>query len=325
MSLTPLGPGLEFDIIRRILKGASEPRDPVALGAGDDCALIQVDDGYLAVSVDLSVEEGHFLSTWGDPGLIGGRATRAALSDLAAMAAEPLAILLSVNVPAAAAGDLAEEVGRGCRAAAEALGASVIGGDVSRAGGLLCVDIVALGTVREPLLRSGARAGDGVWVTGTLGAAGAAVRAWKSGGACRDEWRERFWTPVPRIKEARWLAERGVAAAIDISDGLVADCAHLAAASGVGIELDWEAVPTAGDVDAELAMSAGEDFELIVVAAGGILESEASDEFRDRFGIPLTRVGRCVVGAGVRVFHGGEEVPVACAGFDHFGGRGESG
>ncbi len=318
MSSTPLGPGAEFDIIRRILEGAAPAAPDVVLGTGDDCALIRSGDAYLALTVDLSVEEVHFRSAWGSPQAIGGRAVRAAVSDLAAMAADPLAVLVSLNVPAGSGAELAEQVGEGCRAAAEELGASLIGGDLSRGGPGLALDVAALGRVSEPLLRSGVRPGDELWVTGRLGAAAAAVRAWKAGEAVPDEWRERFWRPEPRLAEARWLAERGASAGIDLSDGLVADAGHLAAASGVGIELDSQEVPAAPGVEAGLALAGGEDYELLVAAQDGIFSPELTTEFQHVFGVPLTRVGRAVAGVGVRVFRDGAEIVLDASGHDHF-------
>jgi len=318
VSLTPLGPGSEFDLIRRVLAGGA-PADPqVALSAGDDCALIQAGEGYLALTTDLSVEGAHFLPDWGTPELVGRRAVLAALSDLAAMAAEPFAVLVSLNVPAGAGPELVEQVGLACRNAAEEHGAALIGGDLSRGGAQLALDVAAVGRVERPLLRSGVRPGDELWVTGALGSAAAAVIAWKAGGTVRDEWRQRFWALEPRVREARWLAERGASAGIDLSDGLIADAGHLAAASGVGIELDWAATPASESVDIQLALSGGEDYELLVALPGGILGPEAISEFRHAFGLPLTRVGRAVVGSGVRVFRDGEPVELAAVGFDHF-------
>jgi thiamine-monophosphate kinase len=320
VSSTPLGPGAEFDVIRSVLRDATAPGAMVALGAGDDCALLRSGDAYLAVTVDLFVEGVHFMSSWGCAEEIGGRAARAAISDLAAMAAEPAAILVSLSAPAGEGPELAERIGAGCRDAAEALDASLIGGDLSRGGPGLALDVAAVGYVEEPLLRSGARPGDEIWVTGRLGAAAAAVGAWKAGLSVADEWRERFWNPTPRVREARWLAERGASAAIDLSDGLLADAGHIAAASGVGLEIDYEAVPAASGVHAEAALGGGEDYELLVAVPDGILSAEATTEFERAFAIPLTRVGRAVSGTGVRVFRDGVEVQVASRGFDHFMG-----
>jgi thiamine-monophosphate kinase len=316
---TPLGPGSEFDIIRRILKDAASPGPQVALASGDDCALINKGDGgYLAVSVDLSVQDAHFVIEWGTPELIGERAVRAAHSDVAAMAAQPFGTLVSLNVPGKSGPSLAERVAIGCRAAAEQLGAPLIGGDLSHGGASLVVDVVALGVVEKPLLRSGARPGDEIWVTGELGAAAAAVRAWKAGESPTNRWRRAFWEPGSRIGEAVFLAEAGASAAIDLSDGLLADAAHIAAASGVGIEIDWDAVPAAENVETELALAGGEDYELLVAVPGGILNDEKIADFASFFGIPLSRVGRTVSGSGVRVFRDDAEVELDSMGFDHF-------
>lgn len=318
MSSTPLGPGAEFDLIRRILKDASPPGFPVTLAAGDDCALIDAGEKYLALTVDMSVEGVHFLAAWGDRERAGRRAVLAAISDLAAMGAEPLAILVSLAVPGEEGAGAAESVGRACRVAAEEMGAALIGGDVSRGGASLVVDVTALGEVSEPLLRSGARPGDDLFVTGRLGAAGAAVLAWRQDREPASGWVERFWNPLPRIREAVWLRERGARAAIDLSDGLVADAGHVAAASGVAAELDWEAVPAAEGVETSVALSGGEDYELLVAFPAGILNAAEISDFERTFDLPLTRVGRVVSGSGVRVFRDGEEVRLSASGFDHF-------
>lgn len=319
MSLTPLGPGAEFDVIRRILKDAASSAPPVAVGPGDDCALIEsTGDRCLAVSVDLTVEGVHFQRSWGSEDQVGGRAVRVALSDLAAMAAEPLAVLVAVSVPDAQAARVAEAVGLGCRRAAEEFGVPLVGGDLTRGAAEVGVYVAALGWVAQPLLRSGARPGDELWVTGELGAAGAAVRAWTSASAPDEAWCDRFWRPQPRLAAARWLRDNGAVAAIDLSDGLLADAGHIAAASGVALEIDFRALPVGPGVEAELALSGGEDYELLVTFPRGILGKDSVSAFRETFGIPLTRVGRAAVGTGVRVCCDGEELQLASGGFDHF-------
>lgn len=319
MSSIPLGPGAEFDIIRRILEDAAPPGPEVALASGDDCALLRAEDfRYLAITVDLTVQDAHFLLDWGTPELVGGRAVRASVSDLAAMAAEPLGVLVALNVPAEAEPELAEQVGAGCLSACTSLGAPLIGGDLSRGGSALALDVAALGMVERPLLRSGAGQGDELWVTGQLGAAAAAVGAWKTGDPVPEEWSERFWRPRPRLVEARWLSEHGASAGIDLSDGLVADAGHIAAASDLRIEIDWEQVPAAAGVESELALTGGEDYELLVAVPDGIFGAEQVSEFERTFGIPLTRVGRAVKGVGVRVFRDGQKVSLDSSGHDHF-------
>lgn len=318
MSLTPLGRGAEFDIIRRIMEDAAPAGSQVALGAGDDCALIESAGGYVALSVDLSVEGVHFLREWATPDLIGERAVRAAVSDLAAMAAEPRVAMVALSLPQDEGAELAEELGSSCRRAAESLGLSLVGGDLSRGGTALVIDVAVIGSVATPLLRSGARPGDELWVTGSLGGAEAAVRAWKAGRPVEDAWARSFWQPNPRVGEARWLLARGASAGIDISDGLVADAGHISAASGVGIELELGLVPGAPGVDARAALTGGEDYELLVAVPHGILGAGAVSEFQQHLATPLTRVGRVVAGSGVRVYGDGEEVQINARGYDHF-------
>lgn len=318
MDAPHLGPGREFDLIREMLADVAAAGPDVALAGGDDCALVRAGDRLLALSLDLSIEGVHFRRDWGEPEQIGGRAVRAAASDLAAMAAAPVGVLVALGLPAGAGRDLAIPLARGAREAAESLDLTLLGGDLSRGGTVLMIDVTAVGSVERPLLRSGVRPGDELWVTGRLGAAAAAVTAWNSGRTPTAVQRERFWRPMPRLKEARWLADRGAAAAIDLSDGLAGDAGHLAAASGVAIELDSVAVPRAEGVDLEAALSGGEDYELLVAVPVGRLNAAEVTEFQDRFGALLTRVGRAVVGEGVRVFTDGDELRLARAGYDHF-------
>ena len=172
------------------------------------------------------------------------------------------------------------------------------------------VDVCAIGTVTgAPLLRSGARSGDELWLTGQLGGPFVALAAWNAGTEPDAMARERFTRPVPRIAEAHWLRERGARALIDVSDGLVPDAGHLAAASGVGWTIDADAIPlhpAAETVD--IALAGGEEYELLAAFPPGLGEKDAG-AFATRFGIPLTRVGRadqaegvCLVRDGTRVW-----------------------
>ncbi|TVP42347.1 MAG: thiamine-phosphate kinase [Gemmatimonadales bacterium] len=323
---TPLGPGAEFDRIRGFLDGLSEAPG-VRVGPGDDGAVLE--DGTV-LSSDLSIEGTHFRLDWVSPEEAGYRATAAALSDLAAMAARPLGVLVSVAVPAP--GTLSAPIMAGVRAAAAAAGAPLLGGDLTRSPGPAVVDVMVVGRADPPLLRSGARPGDELWVTGTLGAAAAALEAWGAGRTPDPRARYAFCRPVPRIEEARWLVrEAGARAGLDLSDGIAGDAAHLAAASGVGIELDAEALLQVahrlpGETgDAALgaalrrALHGGEDFELLVVLPPG--EGEARvEEFRRRFDLPLSPVGQVGVGHGVRLRPrgGAPPQPLSAGGWDHF-------
>jgi thiamine-monophosphate kinase len=285
---TPLGPGAEFDAIRALLERWGDR----AAGVGDDAATFAVPRGEsIVASVDASIEGRHFKRDWLAPREIGYRAVTAALSDLAAMAARPLGVLIALALPAhwqADVGAIADGIGEAVSGAKTV----IRGGNISAASEL-SITTTVFGTAFAPLARSGANPGDRIYVTGTLGAPAAALRLIEAG---RDPgtFRDRLVRPSARIAEARWLADRGASAAIDISDGLVADLRHLAAASRSSISIDATRVPLAAGVDTEAALASGEEYELIVAAPPG-LDTAA---FESRFGIPLTEIG--AVGDGTR-------------------------
>jgi thiamine-monophosphate kinase len=296
-SHTPLGPGAEFDRIRRALARLG----PNASGAGDDCAFIEVGAERLALSCDLTIEGTHFRAGWLAPVELGWRATAAALSDLAAVAARPLGVLTSVAVPAEWPEEHFADLMEGVGQAAKAAGAAVWGGDLVRAERVV-VDVMVAGRLEgEPVRRSGARVGDELWITGLLGGPFRAVAAWNAGTEPEATARARFARPVPRVREALWLKERGARAMIDVSDGLLADAGHLAAASGVGMAIDPDLVPLhpAAEV-VEEALAGGEEYELLVALPPGAGAS-AAQAFRAAFDLPLTRVGVVEPGAGVQV------------------------
>lgn len=324
-----LGPGAEFDLIRKFLPHAPRlGRDDVRVGPGDDCAVV-LGDG-IALSVDMSIEGVHFRRDWLDPHHIGCRAASAALSDLAAMAARPIGVMVSLAVPDADADEFAVRLMDGVRDAVERVGGVVLGGDLTRSPGPVALDFATVGECRDPVLRSGASAGDELWVTGELGAAAVSIARLLRGEAPHPEAWNRFSCPTPRIPEARWLHERGVPRAmIDLSDGLAGDAAHLAAASSVAVLLDYDALPIhpavlADTVDGEDAhhyvLSGGEDYELCFAAAAGGLTEDLADEFEREFGTRLTRVGRIEAGEGIfRTGNHGEREPIDITGFQHFG------
>ena len=323
-----LAPGGEFDLIRRFLPHAPRlGREDVRVGPGDDCAVV-VGDG-IALSVDLSVEGTHFTREWLSPHEIGCRAASAALSDLAAMAARPIGVLVSLAVAETDADEFAVHVMEGVHDAVERVGGVVLGGDLTRSPGPVVVDLTVIGESKTPVLRSGSRVGDEVWVTGDLGAAAITVARLMRGEAPNPSAVGRFSCPIPRVYEARWLQERGVPRAmIDLSDGLLGDAAHLAAAGGVAIVLDRDSLPihpaviedtASPDTAVSFAVSGGEDYELCFCAAPGALERHR-DAFEDEFGVPLTCVGVVEEGDGVwwRTEKGGRK-PAEGGGFQHFG------
>ena len=182
----------EFDLIRDLLaKANARPATDadagsestgwggVTLGAGDDAAVLEV--GPVAVSTDLTVEDVHFRRNWVTFAEVGRRAVTAAASDLAAMAAAPVAVLISLAVAPQEAEAVLSELGTGIRAALGELGAPLVGGDLAASPGPVMMDVTVVGEAKEPVTRSGSRPGDEVWVTGLLGGSAGAVRAWREG------------------------------------------------------------------------------------------------------------------------------------------------
>jgi thiamine-monophosphate kinase len=323
-SRTPLGPGAEFDLIRTLM-GSDEPLPPgVEVGPGDDALVLE---GGWVISVDLTVEEIHYRREWVDAEEVGYRATAAALSDLAAMAAGPVGVLLSLALSKEEIREQAPVLQRGAARACRREGVAVLGGDVTTTPGPSVIDVVAMGRTSSPVGRAGSRPGDEVWVTGRLGASAGAVLLWERGEEPPEALRKAFVLPEPRIREARWLAERvSLHGLIDLSDGLAGDAGHLAAAGRVGIVLLEEAVPVHAGVMGVvsgseqalgLALTGGEDYEICFTVGPGGLD-EHVDGFRKTFGLSLTRVGRVEEGEGIVLEDPtGRRRPLPSGGFSH--------
>lgn len=305
---TPLRDAGEFDLVRRML----ERWKSTAHDIGDDAAIIFAAGTSLVASTDVSVENVHFRRSWLTPREIGYRATAAALSDLAAMAAEPLGILVALTLPDAWRDEL-DKLADGIGEAADLASALIVGGDLSQ-GRDLSLAITVLGSAARPLRRSGARPGDRVYVTGRLGSVAAALSALEAERKPAREDRARFAHPVARIREALWLAQHGATSAIDISDGLAADLAHVAAASGVAVSINLDRIPVVAGVTTRQAAGSGEEYELAVTSSSP-LDTHA---FTSEFGLALTEVGAVEAGRPVvRVFDHG--APIATpAGYLHF-------
>jgi thiamine-monophosphate kinase len=301
-------------------------------GTGDDAAVVRARP--LAVtSVDAMVEGVHFrlAEGWASPREVGRRALAGALSDLAAMGADPGEVYMVLGLPAAFAERDALELVRAGRELATRCGALLVGGDVVAAP-VLTVAVTAVGWAERPqelVGRDGARAGDLVGVTGALGAAGAALavlegRAAPAGAAAAAL--ERAASPLPRLAEGRSLAGAGVHAMIDLSDGLAADAAHLAHASGVRLHLELAHLPIAegvaevarelGEPPWRLAAGGGEDYELCfcIEAAG---RERAERALAAAGGAAVTWVGRVEDGEPGLTLSDERGDHVAVDGFEH--------
>ena len=317
----------EFDLIARYF---TRPVRRNPLGVGDDCALLRPAPGMeLAVSTDLLLEGRHFLSTV-DPRALGHKSLAVNLSDLAACGAQPLAFTLSLALPQVNEAWLAG-FAEGLFALVEAHDCELVGGDTTR--GPLTIGITVFGEVPagQALLRSGARAGDDVWVSGTLGDARLALEAFRGTVALPQDIfaaaRERMDRPQPRV--ALGLALRGIASsAIDISDGLAGDLGHVLQRSGVGAVLETACAPRllaaaraglalpAAQVE-DLVFAGGDDYELAFTATPqhrGAVEAAAAQA-----ATPVLRIGRIEAQPGLRLVDGqGHAVTRRFAGFDHF-------
>lgn len=316
----PLG---EFDLIakyftRRVTRAA--------LGVGDDCALLAPAPGtQLAVSSDMLVEGRHFLSTVA-PDRLGHKALAVNLSDLAACGATPVAFSLALAMPRVDERFL-EGFARGLLALADAHGCELIGGDTTQGPLNLCITVFGEVPQGQALLRSGARAGDDLYVSGTLGDARLALEVFRGtvalDGAAFERVRVAMEQPQPRI--ALGLALRGVASsAIDLSDGLLGDLAHVLQRSGVGAELQVDAVPRSAVLGAlpealqrECTLAGGDDYELLFSAAPGAAARVAAAARAAQ--VPVTRIGRLSAAAGLRLIdRDGRPVAHTFGSFDHF-------
>ncbi len=268
----------ELELLRHIYS-ASAPRSPrVRLGPGDDMAEAELDGRTVLASVDQVVGGRHFDPARTPVRLVGRKAVARSLSDIAAMAAKPVASLAAVTLPEGFGHDRATELFDAMRETAEHYGCPLIGGDIAIAAAptLVCsVTVLAEPGPAGTITRGGARAGDLVFVTGRLG------------GALGPDGLGRHLTFEPRMREALLLAERlgnRLHAMIDLSDGLGVDAGHIAECSGVEIAIDADRIPCAPGIDWRRAAGDGEDYELCFAAIG--------DVPGDLDGLPITRIGR---------------------------------
>jgi thiamine-monophosphate kinase len=329
-------PGVgEFDLIRRHFQRPAHPQAPgVALGIGDDCALLVPEPGHtLAVSTDMLVEGRHFLAG-ADPTHLGHKALAVNLSDLAAMGARPLGFTLALALPEANEHWLAA-FAQGLFALADAHACPLVGGDTTRGPLNLCITVFGQLAPGQALRRSAARPDDDIYLSGRTGEARLALAlllqepwAVQACGAQaleqHPQLQQRLDQPTPRLALGRALA--GVAhAAIDVSDGLAADLGHILAASGVGAELDLSALPLAEGLQPLTAarrlqclLNGGDDYELVFTAAPQHRATVATAA--QTSATPVSRIGRITQSPGLRALHpDGSSHSIEAQGFDHFG------
>lgn len=314
----------EFEIIARYFSRPTSDPD-VTLGVGDDAAVLKV-DGHLAVTVDTLVAGVHVPDGMA-PHLLGYRLLAVNLSDLAAMGASPRWCTLALTLPGADELWL-DGFSRGLFELAERYGVSLVGGNLTR--GPLALTLQLMGSV-EPenlLTRGGGHVGDDVYVTGTLGdsAAGIALileRGEAPQGSAAAALKERFYRPVPRVGAGRKLGPLATAA-IDVSDGLLADLGHICKASGCGAAIDVERVPLSAELLSLFppqealahALGGGDDYELCFTAPPS--RAEEVEAALEAAGVPVRRIGQLVAGQTVVCRRDGEPYTPPVRGYRHF-------
>ena len=321
----------EFDLITRYFK---RPTRRAALGIGDDCALLQPRPGtQIAISSDMLVEGRHFFADV-DPRSLGHKSLAVNLSDLAACGAKPLAFTLALALPKVNEPWLAE-FARGLFELADAHDCELIGGDTTAGPLNICItvfgEVPVINGKSQALLRSGAKAGDDLYVSGTLGDARLALEVFRGGASLSAAEfaavRQRMERPTPRV--ALGVALRGVAhAAADVSDGLLGDLGHILTASGVGAELRLTDIhnsiavtPILKSAGAcflpDFVLNGGDDYELVftapVSARADVLQAANLAQ------TPVTRIGTVTIGPGLVLLDAqGQPVALSSRSFDHF-------
>ena len=331
----------ELAAIRRI-RERTAPAEGVTVGIGDDCAVLEPTPGHrLLATTDLLLEDVHFRRRYAEPADVGWKSLAVNLSDIASMGGRPRWALVALACPAETTLDEVDAFFEGARDLASRHAVTIVGGDTTASPAGWLVNVTLLGEAVAPVLRSGARPGDLVAVTGPLGrsAAGLAVLALPSapdgmGAAMLAGVTSAHLRPVPRVAEGRWLAGAGgVTAMIDLSDGLATDLAHVAEESGAHCRVEIERLPidpatrevarALGADPLAWATGGGEDYELLLTCEARAFE-RLSDGLGRATGTRLHAVGTVTgAGSGVSFVDARGRVVPAAAGFEHFvtGGR----
>jgi len=295
MTLESMG---EDALVARLTRRLRRSKE-VLTGVGDDCAVVrQANGSLLLLKTDAVVEGVHFLPTT-PPAQIGWKALCRGISDIAAMGGTPRWALITLAAPGKCRVTRLESIYRGLQKAADAYGVTVVGGETTSTNGPLLLSVALTGEIRRgrAILRSGARAGDAVLVTGQLGATQA----------------RHHLTFRPRVEQGLWLAaNHPPRAMMDLSDGLARDLPRMCRASGLGVAMDWEAIPRRRGADLRAALTDGEDYELLFTKPWGRVARLKQDWEKAFPSVPLSLIGRMTAD--------GHLPPELKGGFEHFSG-----
>jgi len=315
----------EDELLEAIRRVASTADPAIVVPVGDDAAVVRPGTGDLVLTVDALVDGVHVSRRTMTARDIGSKAVAVAVSDVAAMAGSPRYALSALTLTEDVDAAWTMELFGGMRETCDELAIALVGGNLAR-GSDVSVAITITGEVApgHAVTRAGAKPGDVVAVTGSLGGAAAGLRLAEEafrGERLTDDARDaiaRQQRPTPRVGEAQVLARHGVTAMIDVSDGLELDLTRLCEASGVGVRLETAAVPVHPAAAEGEALGGGEDYELLATLPSGSAAAEAAAELRELFGVPLTTIGTIVVSGLEAVDADGRSRPLGRAGWDHF-------
>ncbi len=308
-------------LIRRLRRLAGEGT-AVARGIGDDCAVLRIPSGHEAlVTTDFSLEDVHFRREWHPPESVGHRCLARGLSDIAAMGGIPQAAFLSLALPEDLSQKWADGFLRGFLRLAKRFSVPLAGGDTAGSLSGILADVVVVGSVPRgsAVLRSGAKPGDRIYVTGSLGRAAASLEQMFAHPKRKldPKLHSKHFFPIPQLAAGQYVRKRAlIRAMIDISDGLSTDLSHICQESGVGAELEAEAIPRGTvkgwPVDLRFALHGGDDYELLFTARNGVhLPARIAD-------VPVTSIGRIVKGKKMLLRSGIKMSELKAGGWQHF-------
>jgi thiamine-monophosphate kinase len=311
-------PAKELELIQRIRRAAARGRQKSGHGIGDDCAVLTVPPRHeILVTTDFSLEDVHFRRAWHPPDSVGHRCLARGLSDIAAMGGTPHSAFLSLALPHDLPQRWVDDFIRGFLKLAKRYSVTLAGGDTAQSPDGILADIIVVGAVPtgKAILRSGARAGDLIYASGTLGASVATLQQLRSGKKLRPSSHPRHFYPDPRIALGRYLREKKLASAmIDTSDGLSTDLRHICDESGVGAVIERPTLPAVDDEDGlQYALHGGEDYELLFTAppTRRIPPTIA--------GVPITRIGEITRARQIKLQNpDGKSQPLRPGGWQHF-------
>jgi thiamine-monophosphate kinase len=302
----------EKSLIARIRRQARVGRN-VAAGIGDDCAVLKVPAEHeMLVTTDFSLEGVHFRRDWHPPESVGHRCLARGLSDIAAMGGNPIAAFLSLALPKGISQKWVDGFLTGLNALARKFGVTLAGGDTAQSLGGVMADIIVVGSVPrgKAILRSGARVGDRIYVTGSLGSSAHAFGLLSAGKKLSPKRYPQHFYPRPRLTMGQIL-RKTASSMIDLSDALSTDLGHICEESHVGAEIDALAIPRKTGVNLEQALHGGEDYELLFTASS---KKKIPTQIA---GVTVTEIGRIVRGRNITLLERGKRRPLKPGGWEH--------